>query len=760
MTTGLVKEQNLEKQIQKQMGCMAGFLHIFDRHHILTGKRLHAARRLPPSPPYGDATSESGKSAPPSPAMSADLGGQAPAAELPPKSPLPLPIFELKDGARSSWKFSKEAPRLSLDSRATTDAKGSLHPKEIRTNAVAADAADDGHQHRSPSVIARLMGLEPLPNSSDSQPEKQPELRRSASESRVSKDLFQSRLMADCSSLYSKPHTQLHSPHLTNATINPHYADPRNQSLKKGANAEVSAGLSRGGLNSTSPWRAPQPRKSFFDSGDVFPEPKQNLSVCSEIEKRIKIRGIEEPSKDLETLKQILEALQLKGLLHSKPPPTPPQQNQVRYRNIVYDDSPIVLMKPSRSSTSKPTNRGIGNDYSSQSYGNKKVGGVRRNSSPTGETSPSPSPRRERNARSPARSGRNASPISRSVEGNVNASRSNSPVKSKQLLNQRRVSESADRRGSPVHSPKVNGTGPERSPRSKKPTVVINQKEKITTVVATEDSYSSVSGSSVTTSTDTERWKAEEFKEGKSLLERCDKLLHSIAEFAATDMQPSPVSVLDSSFYKDESLTPSPVTTKRNIDFKDQYGESEEEFWTPVVSPIRSKRLDSSSDDCDFVYISDIVRASHYLPEDSDVFLLLEKQQHLRGSDTSKVSRLQRKMIFDTISEILEREARLPPWKAVASRCCNGSTALDKVWSEYQRIRECDTAEDLFETICRVLKRDLAGDAMTGWGDCPVEMSEVVLDIERLVFKDMVCEIIEDLSSSSSFIMPKRKLVF
>lgn len=51
-------------------------------------------------------------------------------------------------------------------------------------------------------------------------------------------------------------------------------------------------------------------------------------------------------------------------------------------------------------------------------------------------------------------------------------------------------------------------------------------------------------------------------------MERCDKLLHSIAEFAATDMQPSPVSVLDSSFYKDESLTPSPVTTKRNIDFK------------------------------------------------------------------------------------------------------------------------------------------------------------------------------------------------
>lgn len=55
-------------------------------------------------------------------------------------------------------------------------------------------------------------------------------------------------------------------------------------------------------------------------------------------------------------------------------------------------------------------------------------------------------------------------------------------------------------------------------------------------------------------------------KEGKSLLERCDKLLHSIAEFT-TESQPSPVSVLDSSFYKDDSSSPSPVM-KRSIDFE------------------------------------------------------------------------------------------------------------------------------------------------------------------------------------------------
>ncbi|KAL0458197.1 UNVERIFIED_CONTAM: protein LONGIFOLIA 1 [Sesamum latifolium] len=191
-----------------------------------------------------------------------------------------------------------------------------------------------------------------------------------------------------------------------------------------------------------------------------------------------------------------------------------------------------------------------------------------------------------------------------------------------------------------------------------------------------------------------------------------------------------------------------------------QSGELEEEPWSPVISPIRSKCVETS-DDCDYVYISDILRASHYLSEDSDVFLLLEKQQYLKGNDTSQVSRLQRKLIFDTINEILDRNRWLPPWKAVDIT----KPSLDKVWLEFQRIRERDSAEDLFETVCGVLKKDLAGDAITGWGDCPMEMSEAVLDIERLIFKDLICESIGDLAALASrgtlsSVMPRRKLVF
>ncbi|PIN15900.1 hypothetical protein CDL12_11460 [Handroanthus impetiginosus] len=795
MTTAGLKEKNLEKQIEKQMGCMAGFLQIFDRHQILTGKRLYSAKRLPPTAAV-DTTSESGKSTPASPASSRDSEkpiqphtvatpspppppAAAPATELQPKSPLPLPIFELKEGTKSSWKFHKEAPRLSLDSRATTDAKGGLHPKEIRTtsilsapnrcNSIACDTSDGGH-NRSPSVIAKLMGLEPLPSSSGSEPEKKPELRRSASESRVSKDFFQSRFIPDASNFYPKQQTQSHF--ADNTQMDAHYADPRNHSLQNGKKTEPVKGLNRGCLNSTSPWGVPQQRKSFFDSGDIFPEPKQSISVYGEFERRLKMRGIDEPSKDLETLKQILEALQLKGLLHSKPQLS--QQHQVRHRNFVYDESPIVLMKPSRTSPSTPVNRRIANDYW-PSNGKNPIHGVRRNYTFAGETSPSVSPRRERNVQSPTRTGRSSSPTTRSSEGNASARRLNAPVKPKSLsIETQRANESPqNRRASPVRSPKLNarrtGSDPtvsNRSPRSKKATSETHQKEKITTIIVAEDESSSISGSSITTSTDTERSKAEEYKEGRNLLERCDKLLHSIAEMAATDMQPSPVSVLDSSFYKDESLTPSPVITKRNIDFKDQSGEFEEEIWSPVISPIRSKRVEVS-DDCDFVYVADILRASHYLPDDSDVFLVLENQEYLKGNDTSKVSKLQRKLIFDTINEILDRNRLLPPWKAISWMNDDVSTpSLDKIWLEFQRIRERDTAEDLFEFICGVLKKDLARDMITGWDDCPVETSEMVLDIERLIFKDLISETIWDLAALSSkgtlipSMMPRRKLVF
>ncbi|MFQ6633629.1 hypothetical protein Gotur_010224 [Gossypium turneri] len=784
MMTGVVPEQNLEKQIGKQMGCMAGFLQIFDRHQLLSGKRLYSPRRLPPvETPASEKKTEQVKTVE-TPAISRELEKQpqgraaaspdhskqspvtselrSPASELftptgnQSKSPLPLPVFEYKEGsARSPWKFSKEAPRLSLDSRAVVDAKGSLKPREIRTNASilsanqCEDEVDDSDkQRRSPSVIARLMGLEPIPDSNP-EPNGKAQLRRSASEAR-GRDLFQYRFI-DGVNFHLK---QSQQPNFQNGGVS------SNVGRENGAKQDRVIINRPDGLRNAraelvkAPIRGLDQRKCFYDSADFFPERKQAVNVYGEIEKRLKLRGIDEPSKDLETLKQILEALQLKGLLHSKKSP-----NQTNNRNFVYqhEQSPIVVIKPGRSPAS--TARRIAKDSPPSNYRSRP--GPRRNLNI--DSPPTMSPRRdrpeiERNIRSQSR-----------VKGSISPGRNECGVRSP---NRRPLNVEIHRRGngngnveqkrvSPVQSPRLNvrRTGLEqatnRLPRNRKPTAEIYDKEEKVFIPA-EDQTSSVSESSISTSsqTDTERSKVDDYKDGGTLLERCDKLLHSIAEMTAatTELQPSPVSVLDSSFYKEES-SPSPVM-KRSIDFKDQLVESEDEMWSPAMPSVESK-----SDDCDFIYISDVLRAANYMHDESDVFLLLEKQQYVKGKDTSKVSRLQRKLIFDTINEILNRKKQLPPWKVVT-----GETSLQQIWSEFQKIRERDSSDDMFEDICGVLRKDLAGDAINGWDGCPIQMSEAILDIERLIFRDLISETIRDLAAlaekSNNIPAPRRKLVF
>ena len=85
------------------------------------------------------------------------------------------------------------------------------------------------------------------------------------------------------------------------------------------------------------------------------------------------MRGIEEPSKDLETLKHILKALQLKGLLHSKN-----AKNQMSHQNFIYNQngkSSIVVTKPARSPVSRISCSG--NESSPSSFRSRP--GPRRN---------------------------------------------------------------------------------------------------------------------------------------------------------------------------------------------------------------------------------------------------------------------------------------------------------------------------------------------------------------------------------------------
>ncbi|KAL8259080.1 hypothetical protein R6Q59_027033 [Mikania micrantha] len=779
MMTGLIQDQNLEKQIEKQIGCMSGFLHIFDRQQILAGKRVYSTKRLPPSIVSSSASPESVKSVqstasrelkkemtvpvPEEPVVTVDESPdrfqRSPAANsnafptsTPPRSPLPLPIFELKEGSmKSSWKFCKEMPRLSLDSRATVDSKGSLRPREIRrdTGINSGDESFD-KQRRSPSVIARLMGLEQLPSSDSSSPEtvKTPELRRSASESRVSRDLFNSRFI-DCNNannIQAKQANQTNKhPVETDRISTNSVRDNMMETMK------YSTRNQKNDSTKTSQWRSTHQRRCFFDSADIFPEPKQTSApVYGDYEKGMKIRGIDEQSKDLETLKHILEALQFKGLLHSnRPVHRDGQRNFVYDQSLLSDGSNIVLMKPWRLPA---PNRRFGNDFGGNRY--------------SGEISPSVSPRKDRGVLD--RSGR--SPVRARNSPPSNLKNGNTIVKRKPLIieTERRFHESSEsRRNSPINSPKLTAkrSGSDynsitnRSPRSKRPTEIVYSNQKITRNILTEDESSSFSESSgsTTSQSDRERSKTEENRDGKSLLARCDKLLHSIAEMNSiteshtsfNSVIPSPVSVLDSTFDKDESSSPSPVM-KRSIDFKDLTVDLEDDIWRSIISPATStKDEEFRSDDSDFIYISEILQASKYFSDDSTAFFFLEKYRYLTGNDSLKGSKIRRKLVFDVVGEITNRNRELPPWKSIS--LTDSTSSIKQICTEFQKIREPDISENL----------DLSGN--NGWGDQPVEVSEAVLYIERLIFKDLVSETIRDLAEfagKTTFFAPRRKLVF
>ncbi|XP_073300438.1 uncharacterized protein [Primulina huaijiensis] len=717
MATGFVPELNMENQ----MGCMTSLLQIFDRHQILVGK---STKRLLP-PPVVDTITESDISVEASPVHARGSGKQKqqvrPRPERlkqwfqPAELPLKLPMSESKEAAKGAacyWKLSKEIPRLSLDSRATTDDKGGLHPKEKRSSAAVQPTSNgvaiDYQVYRSHSLIAKLMGLEPMPNSLNAmEHEKKPELRRSSSESGVSRGFLHSRFSMESNNFPVKQQNQSVTPIVTHEVIN-------NGTMKSSWKNDDN------GVN-LSPWKAPQHGKSFFDSADHFPEPKQNVSAQGEIENRLKMREMEEHTKDLETLKNILEALRLKGLLHSTKPAE--RNHHACHQKFVYDESPIVVIKPSRSSITSPIHRRTENEYP-QAYGRSPERQSRWNYSVPIEPSPLPIPLR---ARLP-----------------------NWLVKPKPLRveTQRRANELTDnRRILPALPPKLHTriTGSEptthaRPPRSMKAIGKDYQKAN----KSGEDESAFISGSSLGTSIDTERSRTG----GRNLLERCDKLLHSIAEMTtAADMQPSPVSVLDSSLHRDDSFAASPIAAKRKIHFKDHYGNAEEETWSTGVSLVSRETAEESA----FLYIADILSASNLFPGGSELFLLLEKQQLQKGQDSSKASRLQRKAVFDTITEILKWIRRLPPWKNVSWTTDDvTSPSLDKVWLEFQRIRDPSDAEDMYDMVCGVLRKDFSGDEITGWKDYPTEMSESILDLERLVFKDLIAETLRDLGALAS----------
>ncbi|KAJ7971080.1 Protein LONGIFOLIA [Quillaja saponaria] len=279
----------------------------------------------------------------------------------------------------------------------------------------------------------------------------------------------------------------------------------------------------------------------------------------------------------------------------------------------------------------------------------------------------------------------------------------------------------------------------------------------------------------------------------------------------ATPEQPSPVSVLDATFYRDDP--PSPVKMKPHTITDNKTPDSDEieknsvdlSLLSNTMKPSGSSDIDGRLNNSqhmsqtlqqikctyeepipnftptfdrknpDHRYISQMLSALGLLSEtdsghevnllshliNSNSFIVLEQimgyEGHLNNGDSMKISQMvnveqmQRKLIFDVVNNILVKkrvsESLSRQWfspNKLTGRLLRGQKLLSELCSEIDQL-QCNCKNGSQDDEDDNMRRLLLGDFLhhsVNWTDCHGEIPEVVLDIERLIFKDLITEIV------------------
>ncbi|XP_022728728.1 protein LONGIFOLIA 1-like isoform X2 [Durio zibethinus] len=811
--------------------------------------------------------------------------------------------FESRDTFKSTPQL-KELPRLSLDSRersmrVSNYLSKSLHNNGNLNNRVTNPPQSPGAQKHSPNVVAKLMGLEPLPDSS------------SASDGQLG-------VIKTCSIQDNNPFSQsLRANDLNRPTrtSNSRRSSLRDPTLPRWKNPDLimkPISSSRFPIE-PAPWRHVDGSRGFQKQPLKHVKvpaktPKSFPSVYSEIEKRLKDLEFKQSGKDLRPLKQILEAMQAKGLLETRkeeqaanlvtprdyePKCTSPSQNlrghrisqnscitisTIRHSNSVRTyESPIVIMKPAKpvekvgmhASTVIPINnfsslpkihiggsvdnkKGLINSRAARDHAarnsrsdsaasstDKKASG-RNSSSILSSTKPpkestttslknsgSVSPRLQqkkleldRRSHPPTPPSSPSKPRSQS---NWKSSESGSPggkhrAKSHNMQQcDEQLSHISNESQTSRHQ------GDDISPQSDSN---MNLESKLDVEVTSRDRSIEISGNQ------SPSMKAAKYsisgrmqKKSTPSQKSTSRLVEdrSVAELAMVAPEyPSPVSVLETSIYRDDA--PSPVKQILNTPegsgaegFNDDYNG---EQWNPankclsnnvgsdLTSEINGKKLQNiehlvqklrrlnsnhDEDSTDYIaslcentnpdrrYVCEILLASGLLLRDlgsglttfllhpsghpihPEMFFVLEQTKasslSLNESSTGKVShskpdheKFHRKLIFDYVNEILIGKLALvgaspEPWKnsgKLAKKTLSAQKLLKELCLEIEQLQakksKCNLEEEEYG-----LKSILREDVMCrseSWTDFNCEIPGMVLDVERMVFKDLVDEIV------------------
>ncbi|KAK8617149.1 hypothetical protein V6N13_117116 [Hibiscus sabdariffa] len=760
--------------------------------------------------------------------------------------------FESRETFKSAPKL-KVLPIQSLDTcerslRGSSHLTESFHSNGNLDSGFTNPPQSPGPQKRSPNVIAKLMGLELFPSSS-SAGDGQLDVNKTCTVEDNKTKLLRS-LRADDPS----------RPTGTNST----------RSSLKGPTSPWSKNpdLIMKPISSSrfpiepAPWRhvggsrgsRKQPLKHVkvpVNNPNSFP------SVYTEIENKLEDLEFKQTGKDPRALKQIMEAMQAKGLLETQKeeqaenlvtqrdyepkstslghnPRCQQSQQNTRintsttrglYSNIAYE-SPIVIMKPATLVEKVPSGEPVHNR--------------------TGLTNGRAARNRTRNSRgdsassstdkgSSSRNIKAIQPLMKPPKVSTSTSVKNSGQVSARLQPKKLESDrsrlptpppdpSKPRRQSHRHLSESGTSGGKHRPKSLDMQQCGDQLTRISTELQSDnniilqsklDAKAPSHEQSPKCSISSIMWK----KSTSRIVE--DEAIEEAAMVALE--HPSPVSVLDTSFYRDDE--PSPVkqipNTSEGNGAEGLNRDHSDGQWNPedkcssnnVMSGLtpeinhkklqniehlvqKLRRLNSEHDEAstdyiaslcgntnpDHRYISEILLASGLLlndlgsglttfqlhpsghPMNPELFFVLEQTKSSslllkEESNTGKFShskpdheKSHRKLIFDSVNEILV--GKLALFGAFPEPRINSGKLAKKSLTVHQLLKElCFEIEQLqakkekceLEENEDVLKRILWEDVTSrpgSWTDFNGEISGMVLDVERLVFKDLVNEIV------------------
>ncbi|ESQ41535.1 hypothetical protein EUTSA_v10012598mg [Eutrema salsugineum] len=710
-------------------------------------------------------------------------------------------VVKLKDSPRFSYDERearktgaklKETPRLSLDSRSNSfrSARSSCspEPQEFVT----------GHRRTTSSVVAKLMGLEVIPDESVNDQNRGNQNRFCDSPrptSRAEADLQRSR---------------------------------NSDSVKKMMPAKFPM--------KAAPWSQVDGAKTQGIAADAA----TTLTVYGEIQKRLSQLEFKKSEKDLRALKQILEAMEKTQQLISKDDdnnslsstnfmqradqPIPSATTSPSSKNL--RSSSIVVMKAAEAAVFKETGNCGSTSFSPRSVAlpNVKVANLRQTQKVTQRKQSgmdvTPRPGFYKGQTDSATKNTTTRPL-QSKSDMMRSGKSQKPSVSPRTQPKKLAFEKQSRPTSPKPEPnkiqrqqlsrqQTESASPRRKPGIKS-RVQQQSEDHFSDETSDLRSLRSDSNISLTSNLDiegTSRYKYErnnDITEQHTPKQRSPELgMRSLPKpLKITVEQPSPVSVLDVAFDEDES--PSPVR-KISIVFKedDNLG-SEESQWMnkqrnicrSIVWPENnaSKQPDAEPimgfmdegvefKNGDDKYISEILLASGllrdidysmisiqlhqaHLPINPSLFFVLEqnKTSNLSLQDdkhkargfgqqqtANLIDRSRRKLVFDTINEILARRfaaegctkqpsmiSSIRPLRTT-EKSSRGKELLQTLCSEIDQLQDkakCILDEDDEDLIWE----DLQSQGMN-WKEIEGETPGLVLDIERLIFKDLISEVV------------------